>query len=75
MSQQTNQPTNTGPTLTNSKQRLVHLDVLCGQRGTHPDGERGRGQPGNQPREQEFEVHFLQSGAFGMVFPRNRALP
>lgn len=65
----------TRPSLTDSKQWLVHPDVLCGQRRAHAHSELRCGQSRQQPREQELEVHLLQEGALGVLFPSNGALP
>lgn len=59
---------------TYSQQRLVVVDVLGGQRWTHADGEGRQRQAGQQPRQQELELHLVLVGRHGRSLASDQRL-
>ena len=51
--------------LTYGQQGLVVADVLGGERRTHAEAEGGQGQTGQQPCQQELQLHLLLGGGGG----------
>ncbi len=61
--------------LTHSQQGLVVVDVLCGKRRAHPEGEWGQGQARQQTCQQELQMYYLLTcqGSWG-VHSRNQTM-